>query len=76
MVIRLESELESVLNDLARRRGVSPESLVLDALKKHFLPPWDLDSPQDDWERQLREAASDCGVSLSDEAVSSEGIYE
>jgi hypothetical protein len=31
---------------------------------------------QDEWERRLREAASDCGVSLSDEALSSEGLYD
>jgi hypothetical protein len=36
----------------------------------------DLREPRDEWERRLRQAASDCGVSLSDEAVSSEGIYE
>ncbi len=35
-----------------------------------------LREPQNEWERQLRQAASDCGVSLSDLAVSSEGIYE
>ncbi len=35
-----------------------------------------LREPRDEWERRLRAAASDCGVSLSDEAVSSEGIYE
>jgi len=32
--------------------------------------------PRDEWERGLLAAASDCGVSLSNEAVSSEGLYE
>ncbi len=32
--------------------------------------------PRDDWERTLRKGASDCGVSLPGEALSSEGIYE
>jgi len=32
--------------------------------------------PQDGWERRLAAASSPCGVSLSNEAVSSEGIYE
>ena len=32
--------------------------------------------PQDEWERQLIEVAKDCGVSLPDSAVSSEGLYE
>ena len=33
-------------------------------------------APRDDWERVLLGVATDCGVSLSDSAVSSEGIYE
>lgn len=32
--------------------------------------------PQDEWERRLLELAKDCGVSLSDSAVSSDGLYE
>jgi hypothetical protein len=32
--------------------------------------------PQDEWERHLLGIAKDCGVSLSDSAVSSEGLYE
>jgi predicted DNA-binding antitoxin AbrB/MazE fold protein len=32
--------------------------------------------PQDEWERRLLGVAKDCGVSLSDSAVSSEGLYE
>jgi hypothetical protein len=31
---------------------------------------------QEEWLRRLRSAASDCGVSLSNEAVSSEGLYD
>lgn len=32
--------------------------------------------PHDEWERLLRGLAKDCGVSLPDLAVSSEGLYE
>lgn len=32
--------------------------------------------PQDDWERTLLATGQDCGVTLSDAAVSSEGLYE
>lgn len=32
--------------------------------------------PQDEWERALLGVAKDCGVSLPDAAVSSEGLYE
>ena len=32
--------------------------------------------PQDDWERLLLSAASDCGVSLSDLALGRDEMYE
>lgn len=32
--------------------------------------------PRDEWERGLLEAARDCGVSLPNSALSSEGLYE
>lgn len=31
---------------------------------------------EDDWERLVLEMGTDCGVSLSDQALCSEGIYE
>jgi predicted transcriptional regulator len=76
MVITLSPELESALNELARKQKVTPESLALDALRKSFLVPKPKFEPRDEWERGLLEAATDCGVSLSNEALSSEGLYE
>jgi hypothetical protein len=76
MVITLDSELESALKALANQQGVAPEVLVLDALRERFLPVDSPIQPQDEWERRLLEAATDCGVALSHEAVSSEGLYE
>ena len=32
--------------------------------------------PQDEWEQRLLAVAKDCGVSLPDSALSSEGLYE
>jgi predicted DNA-binding antitoxin AbrB/MazE fold protein len=32
--------------------------------------------PRDEWERRLLDQATDCGVSLSNVALSSEGLYE
>jgi predicted DNA-binding antitoxin AbrB/MazE fold protein len=32
--------------------------------------------PQDEWERRLLGLAKDCGISLPDAAVSSEGLYQ
>lgn len=48
------------------RPGASPEPEA----------PSPTSTPRDEWERHLRDAASDCGGSLPDEAVSSEELYE
>ena len=76
MVITLGPELESVLIDLAQKQGVSPEVLAVNALRERFLTAALRLQPRDEWERRLLGAATDCGVSLSDLAVSSEGLYE
>lgn len=76
MVFTLGSDLESALKDLALKRGVAPEVLALDALRERFLPPALRVQPQDEWERRLLGAATDCGAALSHENVGSEGLYE
>jgi hypothetical protein len=75
MVITLDPELKAALNELANRRGVALETLVIDALQERFLPAAAL-QPRDEWERGLLAAARDCGVSLPDLALSSEGLYD
>ena len=75
MVITLDSELDNALSEVARQRGIAPETLVLNALRQQFLAAVVL-QPRDDWERGLLAAARDCGVSLPDSAVSSEELYE
>ena len=76
MVIALAPQLQAALSEQARRRGVAPETLALDALRERFLAASAALEPRDEWERRLLEAATDCGASLSHEAVSSEGLYE
>jgi hypothetical protein len=76
MVITLGPELEAALNELARRQGVAPELLALNALRDRFLAPARSVEPQDEWEQRLLQAATDCGVSLPHSALSSEGLYE
>jgi hypothetical protein len=76
MVITLAPDLEATLNDLARKQGVAPDVLALSALREHFVGSALPVQPRDEWERRLLEAATDCGVALSHEAVSSEGLYE
>ena len=76
MVITVGPDLEAALIDLARKQGVAPEALALQALRERFLAPALVAPPRDEWERRLRSAATDCGVSLSNGAVSSEGLYD
>ncbi|HEV3081779.1 MAG TPA: hypothetical protein VGY66_18510 [Gemmataceae bacterium] len=76
MEITLGSDLEAALNNLARQQGIAPEALALNALRERFLAPALQLQPRDEWERRLLEAGTDCGVALSHEALSSEGLYE
>lgn len=75
MTITLPAQLESALAAQGRRRGVAPEDLALDVLRRHLLPVTP-PTPTDEWERRLFAAAVDCGVSVPDEALSSDGLYE
>jgi hypothetical protein len=76
MVIKVGPDLEAALNEQARRLGFPAEAVALKALRDQFLAPASEVEPQDAWERRLRQIATDCGLSLSDEALSSEGLYE
>jgi hypothetical protein len=76
MVITLDPELEAALKEAASRRGVSPEVLALIVLRERFLETAAKLQPRDEWERGLLEAARDCGVSLPDWALGSEGLYD
>ncbi|MGI4788090.1 MAG: hypothetical protein ACRYFS_04490 [Janthinobacterium lividum] len=77
MTIALTPDLEQKLAQKAQELGTTPESFILGKLQEEFAPPSQKQrlEPQDEWERRLRQASSPAGVALSDEAVSSEGIY-
>jgi hypothetical protein len=75
MVITLGPELVAALKEAADKQGIPPEELALNVLRIRFLMPAAL-QPRDEWERGLLEAARDCGVSLPDSALSSEGLYD
>ncbi len=54
---------------------MAPEQLAVEILHRGVqpvAPP----TPTDEWERRLFSAATDCGVSPTDEALSSEGLYD
>jgi hypothetical protein len=80
MTIRLSSELEQMIQRHAGEQHTTPEALVVEALREKFSSPWyepslPHQSPSD-WNAMLDGLATHCGVSLSDEAVSSEGLYD
>jgi hypothetical protein len=76
MTITLPPQLEAALAVEARRRGVAPEALAVELLRQRLPAPAPADAEKDSWVQRLRQVATDCGVALSDEAVSREGIYE
>lgn len=76
MMITMEPELEAALAELAKRSGRSPEEAVLQILRRQLTQRPPLDEPRDDWERRLRAIATDCGVSLSHEALNRETMYD
>ena len=78
MTITLTPEIEKGLKLRARELGKAPEVLALEKLRLEFgaadgrnLPF----EPQDEWERRLLDIGKDCGISLSNEAVSTKGVY-
>lgn len=76
MVIRLSPDLEAALSESAHQQGTTPDVLAINILRERVLPPPASHASQDEWERMLRALATDCGVSLSHSALSSEGLYE
>ena len=75
MVLTVPPQLEAALTAHAGRRGVAPEVLAVDILRRHLRrlnPP----TPADEWERRLFAAAVDAGVSVPDAALSSDGLYD
>lgn len=76
MVIEIPPQLEAVLDEHARRRGVAPEVVAIDALQDRFLAVHPGVEPLDEWERRLFGSAIDCGVSFPHSALSSEALYD
>lgn len=76
MVISIDSQLQRALDEQARRLGVTPEEVAIAALRERFGETTPRIQPNDEWERKLLAIGSDCGVSLSDDALSRESIYE
>ncbi len=80
VTITLTPHLQQAVIQRAREQQTSPETVILDALREKLSQPGPdhRSSAQvpDEWKIRLRKLASRCGVSLSNEAVSSEGLYD
>jgi predicted transcriptional regulator len=76
LVINLPPELAGSLQELARQTGITPEDLVVEALRDRLGWKPAVIEPRDEWERLLLQIGTPCGVSLSDEDLSRERIYE
>lgn len=76
LTMTLGPELEAALQGWARQEGVAPEDLALKLLREKLLAVPAAPQPRDEWERLLLSAASDCGVSLPDEALTREALYD
>ena len=80
VTITLTPNLEQAVVQRARERRTTPEAVILDALREKLSrPESEHQSPApsaDEWKIRLRKLATRCGVSLSNEAVSTEGLYD
>ena len=78
MVFALTPDLEKIVKAQAERTGKTAEEIVQETLRRGLMPDYrdQLPPPRSEWERQLREIARPTGVSLTDEQLSRENIYE
>jgi hypothetical protein len=74
MTLTLTPELEAALAAWAAIRQTTPEAVALDALSRNVKPP--PFAPRDEWERKLLAIGIDCGVSLTNEQLSRETMYD
>jgi hypothetical protein len=75
MNVTLPENLAKELTEQARNQGIATHDFAAAIIAKHLAKKSTF-VPRDEWERGLAEIAHDCGVSLTNEAVSSDGIYD
>lgn len=81
MTITLTPDIEAAVAEQARQQGKTLEGLVIEAvLEKLALTSegtkgYDL-KPRDEWERRILGIGIDAGVSLTDEQLTREAMYE
>ena len=80
MTLALAPDIETLVTETAQERGTTPGEFIDHFLRENLMPKQrqaiNEIVPRDDWEERILKLGTDCGVSLSNEAVSSEGIYD
>ena len=76
MTITISAEVAEAIKAQALRHGTTPESLALSALRDRFVAPPPHREPRDEWERLVLAAGTDCGTSVPNWALSSDGLYD
>lgn len=76
MTIPLSPEMEAALKQRAQEKGITLEELIDKILREKLCARTPPIEPQDEWERLVLSAASDCGVSPPNSAFSREELYD
>ncbi len=74
--VTLPTELERVAVEEARRAGQSTQEFVLGIRRRSLLSSNSTPTDEQEWRQNLTAATVDCDTSLSDEALSSDGMYD
>ncbi len=78
MTIELGPELASLVTSMAQKQGKTPEGLALEILAERVQVPVS-NTPRmshEEFKRRLAAIGKPCGVSLSDEQLSRETMYD
>jgi hypothetical protein len=81
MTVQLTPDLEAAVTDEARRSGTTPELVVQRAIQDHLRgrvspPKPDSAAAAQEKMKRILAVARDFGVSHSNEALSSQGLYD
>lgn len=76
MTIILAPEIERALNEHLPQLGTTPEGFVTEAVREKLASLPRKAMTNEEWVALLRSVATPAGVSLSEEAVSRESLYE
>ena len=75
MYVSLSPEIETAVEERARKHGISPEEFVQETLRQHLGLEASL-KEEEDWETLLERVGTPAGVSLTDEMTGSDALYD